>query len=86
MTATLEITVKLYGALRGFRPASARGEPHHPFSIELSPGDTVATLIETLQMPQEMVHAVAVDGQQATLEAPLQNATTVHLFPPSAGG
>lgn len=78
--------MKLYGSLRGFRPASAGGQPHHPFTVELSPGETVAKLIDRLQIPEEMIHVVSIDGRQATMDSPLQDGETLHLFSPAAGG
>ena len=46
------VDVKLYGNLRKYRPKSAGGAPHHPFSVDLaSEQTTVAELMATLQIP-----------------------------------
>lgn len=82
----MQITVKLYGALRRHRPASAEGAPHEPFSISLPDGQNVAAAFTLIQVPPENVTAIAINGQQATPDTVLQDGDTLYLFPPAAGG
>lgn len=81
----MEITVRLYGALRRYRIADGEAL-HRPFVIELEQGATVETALQTLGIPSELVSAVAVNGEQAESTSALGDGDTVHIFPPAAGG
>lgn len=82
----MQVTVKLYGALRRYRPAEAGGAPHHPFSFSLAEGATVADLAAALAIGEGQVTGAAVDGQAVAADAPLHDGSQVSLFPPAAGG
>jgi molybdopterin converting factor small subunit len=82
----VEVEVKLYGAIRQHRPATAAGEPHHPFTIDLPEASTVADLVTLLGIPDNRFSAAAVNGETASADDLLQPGDTIHLFPPSAGG
>lgn len=81
----MEITVKLHGALRRFRPAT-EGAAHDPFLLTVAQGSTLNDVLMDLEMPEEIVSAAAVNGEQATLNLVLEDGDTLHLFPPAAGG
>lgn len=81
----MEITVKLHGRLRRLRPAG-RGAEYEPFVLALAPGATVAMVMQTLDVPEAFVSAIAVNGEQAAPERTLSDGDTLHLFPPAAGG
>jgi molybdopterin converting factor small subunit len=82
----MEVEVKLYAALRRYRPATAPGAPHHPFSLSLSDGDTVAALARHLGIPEGMINAAAVNNEAVEPSLALHDGDQVALFPPTAGG
>jgi molybdopterin converting factor small subunit len=82
----MEVEVKLYAALRRYRPAAAPGAPHHPFTLSLADGATVATLVTELGIPGGMVNAAAVNDEAVEVSLMLQDGDRVSLFPPTAGG
>jgi molybdopterin converting factor small subunit len=81
----LEITVKLHGTLRRFRPAGD-GAAHEPFTLALSKGATASAALRELGISQEIISAVAVNGMQANTDTTLSDGDTLHIFPPAAGG
>jgi sulfur-carrier protein len=82
----VEVEVKLYGSIRRYRPPTAAGAPHHPFTIMLPGGATITTLAELLAVPEGLVSAASVNGEAVAPDTPLQPGDEVSLFPPSAGG
>lgn len=80
------IQVKLYGNLRRYRPKSAGGAPHHPFSVEVADSATVADLITALQIPEGLTAVISVNKIESPLETSLTPNAQVSLFPPTAGG
>jgi molybdopterin converting factor small subunit len=82
----MEVEVKLYAALRRYRPAAAPGAPHHPFTLSLADGATVATLMTELGIPERMINAAAVNDEAVEPSLTLQDGDRVSLFPPTAGG
>jgi molybdopterin converting factor small subunit len=80
----MKITVKLHGILRDFRPPDATLDQ---FEIEVD--EAVATARQAaahFSIPPQRVHAVFVNGEAATLDAPLHAGDFVRLFPPVVGG
>lgn len=49
-------------------------------------GSTAVTLAWQLNIPDGLVNAVAINGEAADPQIPLQAGDQVALFPPSAGG
>jgi sulfur carrier protein ThiS len=82
----MELTVKLYGTLRKYRPDSAGGAPHQPFTISMPGNSAVMDLIRSLEIMEGSVNAAAVNGDSVDNETILQDGDTVSLFPPAAGG
>lgn len=81
----MQITVKLYGTLRRYRPATG-DRRHAPFALEIGSGATVSEALKQLGISSEIVSAVAVNGEQAGFDTILKVGDTIHLFPPTAGG
>lgn len=81
----MEITVKLHGALRRFRPA-AEGAGHDPFLLTVAQGSSLKDVLADLDLSEETVSAMAVNGAQAHLDSILEDGDMLHLFPPAAGG
>lgn len=82
----MELTVKLYGTLRKYRPDSAGGAPHQPFVISVPERSTVIDLIHILEIGEGTVNASAVNGDAVDNQTILHDGDTVSLFPPAAGG
>ena len=82
----MDVQVKLYGALRRYRPAGAPGEPHTPCAVALPPAATVETLLAHLRIPDGLASAAAVNDAAVETDHPLHDGDRVSLFPPSAGG
>jgi len=82
----LDVIIKLHGSLRRYGPPSVREAGHNPFTLTMAEGATVGILLEELKIAEEIVSAVAVNGQQAEQQTVLSDGDTVHLFPPAAGG
>jgi len=73
--------------LRQYRPESAGGAPHHPFSVILDAPVTVTAVLTHLSLPVDLVMATAVNQETIDdLQTPLQNGDLVSFFPPAAGG
>lgn len=82
----MEVEVKLYGTLRRYRPESAVGAPHHPFTTTLPTGAMVSTLARHLGIPDGLINVAAVNGETVDVTTPLQKGDEINLFPPAAGG
>lgn len=82
----MSVEVRLYGALRRYRPAGATGAPHLPFTADLPPNATIDTICRQLGIPDGFVSAAAVNNEAVENSTPLGQGDKVSLFPPSAGG
>ena len=82
----MNVQVKLYGALRRYRPAGAPGEAHTPCAVALPPVATVETLLAQLNIPDGLASAAAVNDEAVETDHSLRDGDRVSLFPPSAGG
>jgi molybdopterin synthase sulfur carrier subunit len=80
----MDVTVKLFAALRRYRPGLALGQA---FPCSLPEQATVADLIsEALGVPPQEVAIILVNGQQRDRGCTLRSGDTVGLWPPIAGG
>ena len=82
----MKIEVKLYAALRRYRPKDEGGAEHHPFVVTLQAGATIAALAALLKIPEDLVTAAALNDDAVDVDARLHDGDKVGLFPPSAGG
>ena len=82
----MKINVKLYGVLRRYRPETAVGAPHHPFTIALPDDARVIHLVEALGMPSGSLNAASINAEAVDIDAVLHDGDQVSLFPPTAGG
>jgi molybdopterin converting factor small subunit len=82
----MEITVKLHGVLRRYRPKESEGAPHHPFTMILPAKATVDDIQEGLGLDQSIGFVAAVNGEAAELDTVLEQNDVVYFFPPAAGG
>ncbi len=79
----MKITVKLQGILRDYRPSGVKIDQ---FEIEVGEAAVVRHAAEHFGIPAGRVHAVFINGEEASLETPLQDGDQVRLFPPVVGG
>ncbi len=79
----MKITVKLHGILRDYRPAGVKIDQ---FEIDMDEAALARDAVEHFGIPPKRVHAVFVNGQEASLETPLHEGDHVRLFPPVVGG
>ncbi len=83
----MNITLKLFATLSRHLPA---GTERNVARIEVSEGTTVGALLDDLGVPREAVHMVLVNGRHVPVEevdsTPLEDGTTLAVWPPVAGG
>jgi len=79
----MKITVKLHGILRDYRPQGVKVDQ---FEIDVDEAAVVRQTVEHFDIPPQRVHAVFVNGEEASLESPLHAGDQVRLFPPVVGG
>ncbi len=83
----MKVTFKLFAGLSQYLPANAE---RHEVELEVPDGTTPHALIESHNVPLELVHLVLVDGiylppdQRATRA--LRDGEALAVFPPVAGG
>lgn len=82
----ITVEVKLYGNLRRYRPESAGGAPHHPFTMRVADGATVVDLMAALGIPEGLTAVVSINKENADPNNVLPPDAAVSLFPPTAGG
>jgi molybdopterin converting factor small subunit len=81
----MKVEVRLYGALRRYRPAGAPAN-QLSFLVELPPDSTIDELSRHLGIADGFVSAAAVNDEAVESSAGLHDGDRVGLFPPSAGG
>jgi sulfur carrier protein ThiS len=79
----MKIIVKLHGILRDYRPPDVKNDQ---FEIEVDERAVVRQAVEHFGIPPQRVHAVFVNGEDATVNTPLHPGDFVRLFPPVVGG
>ena len=73
------IQIKLFANLQKFMSASAEN-----YAIEA--GITVGTLLQQLDIPQDMIKLVFIDNVRAGLTSTLKGGERIGIFPPVGGG
>lgn len=74
----MQITVKLFATLRENREKL--------MTLEVPEGTTPLHISEQLGIPVEDVAIIMINGRGASVDAPLQAADVLALFPPVGGG
>ena len=75
----VHITIKLFASLKRFSPDSANQYP-------VSPGISVRELLDQLDVPEDEVKLVFINGVKNDLTATLNGGERVGIFPPVGGG
>jgi len=78
----MRVTVKLFGGLRKYLPAST----DRCVEIELPDGATAVDLLARLRIPPDHVGVIAANQQQVEKTATLHDGDELHVFAPLAGG
>ena len=73
------IQIKLFANLQPFMPPS--GEKYR-----ISPGISIRSLLEQLNLPEEKAKLIFIDGIKANLSSTLNGGERVGIFPPVGGG
>ena len=73
------IQLQLFASLRKFMPPVAD-------SYAIEPGMTVGRLMAQLDVPQDQIKLVFIDGLKAELSTILRGGERVGIFPPVGGG
>jgi len=79
VTAAARIELRAFGPL--MKIFSHRGWPF-PLHVEIAPGDTPGTLLKRLEIPEEQVEVVFINGRVEKKSHPLQDGDRVAFVPP----
>jgi molybdopterin synthase sulfur carrier subunit len=77
------VHAKLFATLRQHRPGLKIGES---FPVELPEGATVGQLIRQLELPEDQVKIVFVNGLVREPDDSLADGDEIGIFPPVGGG
>lgn len=73
------ITLKLFATLRELSPENWEAYP-------VNPGMPVRDLLEELNIPEDQMKVVFINGVIKTADTPVQDGDRVGIFPPVGGG
>ena len=76
---TVHITLKLFATLSRFTPAS-------PDKYPIEPGATVRDLLKQLDVAEDDIKLIFIDGKKGGLTSSLHGGERVGIFPPVGGG
>ncbi|MFN2490976.1 MAG: MoaD/ThiS family protein [Actinomycetota bacterium] len=79
----MKVKVVCFGAMRAYLPAAASG---NSAELEVREGARAVDVIDALGAPRQLVFALLIDGEQASLEGGLRDGSEVTVMPPFAGG
>ena len=79
----MPLQVRVFATLRRFIPGY---DPHQGLVLEISPGTSVARIIQNLGLPSEDVTLILVNGVHQQPDYQLQGNERVAFFPPVGGG
>ncbi len=79
----MPLQVMLFATLRRSIPGY---DPHQGLALEISPGTTLAQVIQQLRLPPEDVTLILVNGVHQQRDFQLQGDERVAFFPPVGGG
>lgn len=78
------IEVKVFSSLRHYIPNSERRVDRDKWEVE--DGASVEQVLKMLDLPDEEVRVLLINGRNAKKESILQEGDVLHVFPPMAGG
>ena len=78
----MKIEIQLYSLLRRFAPKNSNGF----IELEISERTSVATLVNTLGIPENSVMLITLNGKYVKPNATLNNGDKIGLYPPIGAG
>ncbi|MEE2709016.1 MAG: MoaD/ThiS family protein [Gemmatimonadota bacterium] len=79
----MTISVKLFATLRKYLPPDAINKTA---TIDLDNNATTDSIIKRMNIPDDNVHLILIDGKHVTKGSNLHDGAVVSFFPPIAGG
>jgi molybdopterin converting factor small subunit len=79
----MQIEVRLYATLAQYLPEGAKDRACR---LAIDEGESISRVLERLDIPEEKVKLVFVNGVHAAKTAGLKDGDRVGLFPPVGGG
>jgi molybdopterin converting factor small subunit len=79
----VQVTVKLHGILRDYRPPGFKGDV---LNLDLDDGATVLSVSQRIGIPRKVLHAAFLNDEQVGVDAALKDGDFLRLFPPVVGG
>lgn len=79
----MKIEVRLFATLATYLPEESDGRSA---TLEVPDGGTVADVVRSLGIPDDMSFVTMINGRDAALDQPLVDGDVLSLFPPLAGG
>lgn len=79
----MKVQVQLFATLARYAPV---GCPPDAIDMEVPAGATVADVLSSLAIPQDLECLMLVGGRDADLGQVLRDGASLSLFPPLAGG
>ncbi len=80
----MEIQLRLYGALRRYRPLGA--PEFGAFTLEVAEGATAGAAADRLGIPRSWLRGAFVNDEASSLDRALRQGDRVAFFPPAGGG
>lgn len=79
----MPLEVRVFATLRMYLPDY---DPVRGYALEITPGTTIAQVVQQLGLPPEEVTLILVDGVHRDWDTPLTGRERLALFPPVGGG
>lgn len=79
----MNVTVKLHTTLKKFAPEGTKGGV---VPLTLEDGATAQSAAAALEIPEDFIGAVFIDGQRVPAETPVQEGTEINFLAPIGGG
>jgi molybdopterin converting factor small subunit len=80
----MRVQVKLFANLSPYAPVT--GLPGKPFNVDLPEGATLASVVEALKLPLDLVKISFVNAVAQPLDWALKEGDDIGIFPPIGGG
>jgi sulfur carrier protein ThiS len=80
----MRVEIKLYASLARYMPELEGGDVMQ--GMEVEEGTTIGELLESLNVPADVVKLIFLNGTHASTERVLHDGDRLGVFPPVAGG
>lgn len=79
----MKIKVRLFASLARFMPDKSIKKP---YTMDIQEGATIGDVFKSLNVPEESVKLIFLNGIHATADRVLKDGDTLGVFPPLGGG